>query len=481
MKTSVVSRMALLAALAALAGLVGGALRAGPRTPVQTIVLSHVTVIDGSGAPPAREMAVVLSGGRIERVVAAAGFHPPQDAVVLDLPGRFVVPGFVEMHAHLLMHPWLPDGRIAPRFDRSATLRRLRVLLAAGITTVRDPGDETEAAVTLRNMIAEGKVLGPRVFTAGRILNDSTFAAEPFAPVHTAGQVREEVRWQAAAGVDFIKVYASMPPVLVRAAIEEAHAHGLPVIGHLQRTTWTEAARMGIDAISHAAPWSADLLAADERAGYPQTIFGRVYWLENLDLSSEAVRELIGALRATHVTIDPTLIAIRTKFWGNDPRYTHSPDAALAPSSDRFGWPAGSFTKDWTAAQYRQAQKAWPKLLAFVKLLFDSGVPLTVGTDTPSPWIVPGASFHEELRLLNEAGIPVSEVLRMATQGGAAALRHGGEFGLVRVGMRADLVVLRGNPLEDLGATRQIERVFLAGVGYDPEKILAGTSDQPLR
>lgn len=436
-------------------------------------VLQHVTVVDAARGTLLPDRAVEIRGDRIAAVTAAAGYKPPAGARVLDLPGRYLVPGFVEMHAHVLLHAWDADGNIMPRYDREATLEGLRLMLAHGITTVRDPGSETEAAITLRDMIAAGKVTGPSLLTAGRILNASNFNPEPFAVVKDEAAVRQEIRWQAAAGVDFIKVYSSMPPELVKVAVEEAHTHGLRVIGHLQRTTWTQAAGLGIDAITHGASWSREYLSEADRAGYNQTMFGRVYWLEHLDLKSPAVTSMIEALLKHRVTIDPTLIAFHTKFWGNDPRYTQHPQIGLAPEGVRRGWPKGSFTASWTDDQYRQAQARWPKMQALTKLLFDRGVLLTVGTDTPTPWIIPGVSFHEEMALLAEAGIPAKDVLRMATANGAQALGKEKSIGAVAAGMRADLVVLGANPLEDIKNTREIEWVVQGGKVHNPRTLLA--------
>jgi imidazolonepropionase-like amidohydrolase len=439
-----------------------------------TTVLQHVSVIDVANGSVLPDMSVELNGDRIRSVTPSGTDKPPQGARILDLTGRYLVPGFIEMHAHLFSHPWDTDGNLMPRFDRGSTLQMLRLLLAHGITTVRDPGSETEAAVTLRSLLAQGKATGPALLTAGRILNASSFNPEPFAVVPNEAAVREEVRWQAAAGVDFIKVYASMTPELVKAAVDEAHAHGLRVIGHLHRTTWTQAAELGIDAITHGAPWSPEYLSEADRAGYDETMFGRVYWLEHLDLKSPAVTEMVAALVAHHVTIDPTLIAYHSKFWGNDPRYTHHPQMGLVPPMFARGWSKGSFTASWTEEKYRQAQAQWPKEQALTKLLFDSGVLLTVGTDTPTPWIIPGVSFHEELRLLADAGIPAKDVLRMATANGARALGREKEIGAVKPGMRADLVVLRANPLADIGNTREIELVIQGGTVHQPRVLESG-------
>jgi imidazolonepropionase-like amidohydrolase len=440
--------------------LVALALSAGlaAQEPNAEALLVDVTVLDGGAPLPHRD--ILISDGVIDRI-APTGELGRYASKILDLPGRFVVPGFVDLHAHVLLHPWQLDGQIAPRFDREATLRSLRLLLAHGVTTLRDPGSETEAALTFRRLAAENRILAPRILTAGRILNASDFSPEPFQPVTSEAEIRREIAFQAAAGVDAIKVYASTPPEWVKVAIDEAHARKLPVLGHLQRTTWTEAARLGIDGIEHAAPWG------------PGSLFDRVAWLENVDLDAPTVKGMVGELAARNVVVDPTVIAMHSKLFGDDPRYRQDPDQALLPASVTRGWPAGSFTASWTPAQYAAAHAAWPKLKAWVKHLHDGGVRLGVGTDTPTPWIVPGASLHRELELLVECGLSAGEVLRMATAENARALKLEKEIGGVREGMKADLVVLRDDPSRDIRNTRTIEWVLHDGVARRPAEILA--------
>jgi imidazolonepropionase-like amidohydrolase len=364
----------------------------------------------------------------------------------IDLAGKFIVPGFVDHHAHLFLHAWDTNGNIRPRWDRESTLAMLRLFLRFGVTTVRDPGAETEAAVKLRDMVRAGKVAGPHIITAGRIINDGQLDAEPFVQLRNANDIRREIRWQKAAGVDLIKIYAALPPDLVQVAIDEAHAQHLPIIGHMQATSWLQAAEMGIDGVEHAADWNEDMLLPDKREAYDNSMFGRVYWLGNLDPA--AVDRTIAALKAHHVVVDPTLMAIATKFF---PRWAENADNKLMPQLWLEGWPAGSFTKTWTAAQFAEAQRAWPKLLAFVKKIYDAGVPMIAGTDTPTPWIVPGASMHDEMLLLHDAGIPNMAILKMA----CSAMSDGSP---------ADLVVLNANPLDDIRNTRSIASVYKDGV-----------------
>ncbi|HJT18134.1 MAG TPA: amidohydrolase family protein [Thermoanaerobaculia bacterium] len=400
------------------------------------LLLHNATVIDPASSS-ARVRDVVIRDGGI------AGGTCEQK---IDLTGKFVVPGFIDHHAHLFLHAWDKSGNIRARWDRESTLQMLRLFLRFGVTTIRDPGASTEAAVTLRDMVRAGKVIGPHIITAGRIINSGQLDAEPFVQLTNAADIRREIRWQKAAGVDLIKIYASLPPDLVEAAIDEAHAEHLPIIGHMQRTSWLDAANMGIDGFEHAADWNEGMLPADKRAAYDNSMFGRVYWIENLDPA--AADRTIAALKAHHVVIDPTLMAIATKFF---PRWAGNPDNKLMPQIWLEGWPAGSFVKSWTPQQFAAAQRAWPKLLAFVKKIYDAGVPMVAGTDTPTPWIVPGASMHDEMTLLHDAGIPNMAILKIAC-------------GPMSVGAAADLVVLNANPLDDIRNTRNIASVYKDGV-----------------
>jgi imidazolonepropionase-like amidohydrolase len=405
---------------------------------------------------------LVLRDGRIAMLEDARTYRHQAGAHVIDGHGKYVIPGLIDMHAHVGGDVLNERGEPGDRWDRTVALPFLQTFLQFGVTTIRDPGAITADALLLRRLVAEGKVVGPRFFTAGRILTNSNFRPPGFVPVHTDTDVRDEIRWQALAGVDFIKIYSSMPPHLTAVAIEEAHALGLPVIGHLQRTTWTEAARLGIDGLEHAAPWSAAYIKEHAREAMPEGMFARVYWLQHLD--EPQVSEMIAVLAEHQVVVDPTLMAtMHTKFWADDPRWTQNPDLAYVPESLRRGWAAGGFTSDWTPAQFAEAKASWPVLLDLIKRMYESGVPLVAGTDTPTPWIVPGASLHDELKLLNEAGIPPLQVLRIATSNAARALRRQHEFGSITPGLRADLVLLTQSPLDDITNTRAIDLVIQNG------------------
>lgn len=427
------------------------------------LLLRGVSVIDGSGAPAVPHRDVLIRDGKIARIAETGTFGTPADARVVMLPGRTVIPGLIDMHAHLHVDERAEDGSFTGGHDPRASAHMLETLLRFGVTTVRDPGAPTEAAVAIRERVRKGELRGPRVFTAGRILIAAPFDPDSFVHVGDAAAVREEVAAQAAAGVDFIKVYGSMPPELVELAAREAHARGLRITGHLGRTTWREGAELGLDGIEHPASWSPRELAAEARDGMPGSLFGRVWWLRHFDPDGEIARATIRALVGRRVAVDPTLMAMHTKFWGDDERWTGDPDHRFAPPQVAETWARDSFTRAWSPEQHAEAKQQWPKLLAWIGRMHEGGVLLTVGTDSPTPWIVPGVAVHDEMELLAEADIPPLEILKMATWNGAVALGIEREIGLVREGYVADLVVLRSDPSTDIRHTREIEMVVQGG------------------
>ena len=437
------------------------------------VALKNVTVINGKGNSPLSNRIVLLKGQQIYDIGESDRYQCPPGTRIIDLSGRYLMPGLIDMHAHATILPVNEDGSLSLRYDPPTSHKVLRMLLAFGITTIRNPSAPTLDGVELREAVRKGAVLGPRILTAGSPPQRTQSLNGPFVSFRTPDDLRKEIRRQAEAGVDFIKVYAAMPPDLLQIAIEEAHRHGLKVIGHLQRTTWTEAAQMGIDAITHGAPWSPEYLPADKRADYQQTMKGRSYWMEHVDLSSSSITEMVDAIAKNRVSIDPTLIAYHTKFWGDDQRYLNHPEQELVPKIILDGWRRGTFTSDWTASDYDKAKAGWPKILGLTKLLHDKGVLLTAGSDFPNPWVIPGVSLHEELSLLVEAKIPPLQVIKIGTYNGATALGLDRELGSVEKGKQADLLVLRADPSVDIRNSRSIEWVIRGGELLKPEAILA--------
>lgn len=431
------------------------------------VALVGATVIDGTSAAPRRAMTVVIEGGRITYVGPAAGARIPASARRLDLTGKWLIPGFVDTHVHLPVGP-----------NRSHVLNQL---LSFGITAMRVP---VGGVTALRDSIERGETIAPTVRTAGDMI-DADDAVFPYAVrVHDEAGVRREVRRQAALRVDFIKLYTGLPPDLAAAAIDEAHAHGLKVIGHLGRTTWGEAAASGIDALTHSyiAGLAHSIVPAAERealrgfyfpnAAFEPALFDR--WQAVMRADSSGLLQLAERLSAARITVDPNLVLGEAILFGDQPSVLERNEPTLALPAQQVAWRGKRhpYSESWTPAQMASAQRAWPVMLGAIRTLHARGVHLTAGTDLNNPWMVAGTSLHRELELLVSAGIPPLDVLTIATRNGAEAVGLLHETGTIAAGKRADLVVLGGDPVADIRNTRKVERVWLGGRELDPVALM---------
>jgi imidazolonepropionase-like amidohydrolase len=446
------------------------ALAAGADTAVTAI--TGVTLIDGRGGAPIGNATILVRDSRIIAIGPTRDIPVPAGATRLDLPGHVVIPGLVDVHFHVttaaMRYRRSASGGLDSTYDRALAERLLRTALAFGITTVRDPGaSPMDRAIALRDDVAGGRIAGPRVFTAGPIINN---------PRLTHEQIRAAVRQQAAASVSYIKVYSSLDSSQVHAAIQEAHRNRLRVIGHLQRTSWIAAARAGIDVLTHGSNWHGDFVRPERRAEYRSlggTMRSRIAWLEWLDMHGPAVDTLVRLLAERRVSVDPTLVAYHTKFFWRDSIYQRDPDVAVVPE-ELQNWNAiGMHTADWSAAEFDRARAAWPNQLALVRRMHEGGVLLTAGSDVASPWVIPGVGLHQELVLLASAGISPLKVISIATRNGARALGVEAETGTLERGKRADLVILTANPLRHLRNTRSIRYVMLGGMLHEPATLLS--------
>jgi imidazolonepropionase-like amidohydrolase len=402
--------------------------------------LIGATVIDGTGSAPKPHAVVIVNGNKIVDVLNNDTKYPDyyshQPVSVLNLTGKYIIPGLFDMHAHVA-------GVLKNSYNQTKSENMLKMLLANGVTTIRNPGGPTEQSVALKENVTTGKIKGPRIFTAGRLINDPQIPI-PFVEkqVKTEQEVRQEVRLQAASGVDYIKLYVGLSPNLVRAAIDEAHHDGIKVIGHLYLTSWTYAAKLGIDALTHGIPVSPYLLPKDKQRIFIENSLGpfdHFLWLSlvNLNSSSTEINEMIKSLVTHKVPIDPTL------------------DIYEAMLKDD-----------------KKDQFLWTKVLRLTKMMYDNGVEVLSGTDIPNFGLVPGESLHHELELLVEAGISPLDVIKIAARNGADALGILDKVGTIEHGKEADMIVLRASPIYDISNTKKIEAIIDDGKLVDREKIL---------
>lgn len=404
-------------------------------------VLVGPTLIDGTGEPPKGNAVIIVSGNEIVTVTNQTEYYSKYYSTInnettreniLNLTGKYVIPGLFDMHAHVA-------GVRKNSYNQDFSENALKMLLDYGVTTIRSPAGPTNQSVALKHNVSEGIIEGPEMFTAGRLLNGPQIAI-PFVEkqISTEEQAREEVRNQAAAGVDYVKLYVGLPPNLVQAAIDEAHSQGIGVIGHLYMTSWTDAANMGIDALTHGVPVNPSLLPSGdsreqflENGGGP---FDHLLWLDLLDLDSTEINEMINALVENSVPVDPTLSIYETML-----------------RDDGYGF------------SDPQNQLRWAKVLQLTKIMHDKGVQILSGSDIPNFGLIPGASLHNELELLTEAGIKPLEVVAIATNNGAEALGIDNRVGTIEAGKEADVIILTSNPIENISNTKGIEAVIVDG------------------
>lgn len=451
------------------------------------VILEEVTLIDGQDSSPISNAVIVIDGSHILRIGKVGDFTYPTNAKIMQLNDRFIIPGLIDVHTHIQ----------TPIHNEV-----MKMLLAYGITTIRIPGG-TDIGVDVKKMVAQGKMIGPNVFTGGSPIDGE---GGDNIVVRSEKEMRQEIRRQYASGVDLIKLYVSILPDLLTAGIDEAHKLGLPVIGHLSSTFWTEAAESGIDGLVHSGSNGplAELislkhlkrLAADKKLslaefreksrdwGFLLSLVGepveqsgqRLY--ELIDINGPEVDRLIKALLKNNTMVDPTLVTEESLVFGDEvERVLSHLDPYKTPKSvTNFLW--GS---EWESGNRILRGSNKRLLLSFKPLFklaqeltlrfFRAGVTLGAGSDVGMPWMTPGASFHRELEHLVDTGIPIKDVLQIATRNGSQFVYRTDEIGTIEVGKFADIVVLKANPLEDIRNTRKIEMVIKSGKTYYPNLI----------
>lgn len=403
----------------------------------ETLILYGATMIDGISTTPKTDSVILINGSKILAVTNQTAYRDYLSDYdngsqtierILNLTGKYIIPGLFDMHAHVA-------GVLKNSYDHITSENTLGMLLDHGITTIRNPGGPTNESVSLKEEEFKGTIRGPEIFTAGRLLNSPEIPV-PFVEhqVTSEGEVRQEVRRQAATGVDYIKLYVGLKPDLVKAAIDEAHSQGIKVIGHLYLTSWTDAANLGIDFLTHGVPISPFLLSEDKQqifnlaGGGP---FDHSLWLDLVDFNSTEIRNMIDSLVQNQIPVDPTLGIYEAIF--------------------KRGFPDP------------QNEQRWNKTLQLTKMMHDNGVKILSGSDLPNFQLVPGESLHDELELLGEAGITPMDVITIATRNGAEALDLINQTGTIEPGKQADILILSANPAEDIENTKGIEAVISNG------------------
>jgi len=436
-----------------------------------TLVITHVTVIDMTGAEPRADQTVIVERKRIAALGPSATVAIPRRTQILDARGKFLIPGLADMHVHLTA-AGEPDG--SRKF-------MLPLLLANGITSVRDMGSYLESLMPLRKEIAEGKRLGPQIVTPGLYLDGNPPSFQPSFVVSHSAEANDKVHQMVARGVDFIKVQSHLSRDAYFAIAQAAQREHIVFVGHVpDRVTASEAADAGQHSIEHLTNvlrgcsrdepklMREQFCVSSRKESTAQSHARESRWLHQLlDLYSPGkCAALIANFREKEVWQTPTLVLLK-----NDAFPTLENSAAsdqrlkYVSSRTRDAWKESrSQQMKGISAQDSQLQaELLRKSMLVVAEMQKSGVGILAGTDSPAPYVFPGSSLHDELQLLVEAGLTPLEALQSASLRPAEFLHTTRDSGTVERGKYADLVLLDANPLDDIRNTGKIRALILRG------------------
>lgn len=436
------------------------------------IVLEHVRVIDGTGAPARDDQEVVIDHGRIgfAGLQVAAPPAPPQ-AKVLDMTGKTVFPGLVGMHEHLF-YP-LPDGGrgLLPLYGEMGDSAP-RLYLAGGVTAARTAGSiEPYTDISLKQEIDSGKMPGPKLFLTGPYLEGAPAIGPQLHTLTGPEDAARLVDYWATEGMTSFKGYMHITPAELKAAIDHAHAHGLKVTGHLCAVGFQEAASLGIDNLEHGLAVDTEFYSKKQEGVCPGQRAPQEE-LAKMDVEGPQIQKTIRDLIEHHVAITSTL-AIFESFVPNRPPMSEAmrARASLLPEA----W--GSYVTTRAAIAEHAGDSTWTRLLK-MEMQFEhdfaqQGGLLMAGCDpTGYGGVLPGFGDQRNLELLVEAGFTPEEAIHIATENGAEWLGQASRFGTIAPLKAADLVVVDGDPATHISDVEKVEIVFKDGVGYDPQKLL---------
>ena len=427
--------------------------RALPGRRTGTLAFIGATVIDVTGRPPIPNATVVTSGGKITAVGPSSKVKIPADAQRIDVSGKYIIPGLWDMHAHYEQVEWGP------------------IYLAAGVTTVRDLGNEYDFITQVRDAVNTGKALGPHMLLAGIVDGDSPMAVG-ITRVNSPADAETWVTRYHDSGFQQMKIYSSVKPENVKAICADAHKLGMTVTGHIPNgMNAYEGVDDGMDMINHIG-YIANLFLPKDFD--PNKVKGaeRLKLMASIDVNSEAGKQAVEFFKQHGTVIDPTIALYEMQFRpASEPATQMEPGIARVAPELREQLVSGGMPPERAPL----GEKVFQHELEIIGALHRAGVPIVAGTDQA----VPGFSVYHEIELYAKAGFTPMEALQAATIVPARAMKVDAESGSVEVGKRADLDVLDANPLENIHNIRSVRSVVANGVLYNPAPLWQSVGFSP--
>ena len=405
-----------------------------------TYAIEGATLVDGTGRPPMLNSVVIVKDGRIVAAGRRREVQIPAGMAIVNARGQTLLPGLWEMHIHFSGVEFGP------------------ALLAAGITTARDLGGEFEFLTTERDEIEQRHGLGPRLLLAG-LVDASGITGFGAVSADTPDEARSVVDKYKAAGFQQIKLYTYLKPTVIGALSSEAHRVGMTVTGHVPNSVNTfEGVEAGMDQINHL-QYVSRIMRVPGNTGA-------------IDFSSSEVKKTIQFLLEHHTVVDPTL------SWGEMAGHskdmevtTFEPGILKAPYTLSTKYMAmGVPAADSTRVHARLAEN-----LLVIGALYKAGVPIVAGSDTG----LVGYGLDRELELYVQAGMTPMAAIQSATIVAARAMKLDGDSGTIEAGKRADMILVNGNPEENIHDIRKVAKVVTNGWMYDSGKLWESVGFKP--
>src|ERR1700687_5200145 len=422
--------------------------------PDDLLVLNNVTVVDVRTGALQAEQTVVLERNHIASVGPSKSAKYPRNAPSVNCRGLFLIPGLWDMHVHLVFGDWFPGAQ-----DIS-----LPLFVANGVTVVRDMGSELDVVQAWRNEIEAGRLIGPRIYTPGPMLDGPKPRFPSSVAIATPEDAHRAVADLKRRGADFIKLQSLIPRDAVFAIAEEAKKQEIPFEGHVpDAVRASEMSEAGMKSFEH-------LIGIFEGSSANEDDFLKGNKTEGRFLAAynPARAASLAAILAKNQTWQcPTLVwerggnLIDATDFSKDARVKYVPGSWRTKTWKRF---TDEITQGYGTDDLGTRKKFIEKELEVAGMLHKAGVPFLAGTDTPAGvHIFPGFSLHEELQRFVAAGFTPLEALQTATLNPARFFGMEDQLGTVEKEKLADLVILSGNPLEDIANTQKIVGVILDG------------------
>jgi imidazolonepropionase-like amidohydrolase len=407
------------------------------RAEQKPLAIIHARLINGLGGAPIENATVIIRGNSIEYAGPAKNIAPGDNAQIIDASGKSVMPGLADMHVHL-QGAW--DGTSV---DLLGYQRYFNAMLYAGITTILDTGNYQPWILQLRQEQAAGRLVAPRIYCTGAMID----AAEPAWPdlayaVATVSMIPQIVERDRVAKVDLVKAYKNLSDAfLTRLTAEAKKANLRVIIDQWERNGSPDLVRTGISGFAHAPTRqmpNSDIQLIKDRGLFVITTL--------------VVEEYSGRRRLADVSfLNQPLIADVTPPWFL---------TELRAEAERP-------LKDDEKREVERSASGFEEMKRNVKKLRDAGVLLAAGTDAPYPGVFQGEGIHHELELLVASGFSPLQAIRTATYNAAQIMKADAEWGSVQTGRRANLLIVNGNPAEQISDTRKIETVIIGGKVLD--------------